>query len=80
MDIETARNIVRAALRSSSELRTLLGTLKGRCRPDEYQDCARDIATAIDAIGVFLINKALAEHPQLRAEIETNIRKDGRYV
>ena len=80
MDIETARDVVRAAFRSSSELQKLLSTLKGRCRPDEYQDYARNIAAAIDAIDVSLINKALAEHPELSAEIDTSIAKDGRYV
>lgn len=79
MDIETAREVVRAAFRSSSELQKLLGTLKGRCRPDEYQECARNIAAAIDTIGVSLIDKVLAEHPELSSEIETSISKDGRY-
>jgi len=79
MDIEVARDIVRAAFRSSSELQHLLGTLKARCRPDEYQDYARSIATAVDTIGTSLINKALAEHPELSAEIETSIAKSGHY-
>ena len=79
MNIETARDIVRAAFRSSSELEQLLATLKGRCRPDEYKDYARYIATAIDAIGVSLINKTLAEHPELRPEIEASIATTGRY-
>jgi len=80
MDIETARDVVRAAFRSSSELRKLLMTLKERCRAEEYQDYARNIAAAIDAIGVSLTNKALAEHPELSSEIETSIAKDGRYA
>jgi hypothetical protein len=80
MDIETARDVVRAAFRSSSELQKLLDTLKERCRADEYQDYARNIAAAIDGIGVSLINKALVEHPELRPEIETSIAKDGHYT
>jgi hypothetical protein len=79
MDIDVARDIVRAAFRSASVLQDLLGTLKGHCRPDEYQDYARSIAVAIDAIGSSLINKALAEHPELNSEIEANIAKAGRY-
>lgn len=74
-----ARDIIRAAFRSTSELQDLLGTLNGRCRPDEYQDYARSIAAAIDAIGVSLINKTLTEHPELNSEIEANIAKTGRY-
>jgi len=80
MDIETARDVVRAAFRSSSELQTLLVSLRGRCRQDEYQDYARNIAAAIDAIGVSLINKALTEHPQLSAEIDAGIAEHGRYA
>ena len=80
MDIELARDVVRAAFRSSSQLQSLLGALKTRCRPDEYQEYARGIATAIDTIGVSLIDKALAEHSELSAEIDTSIAKDGRYV
>lgn len=79
MDIDVARDIVRAAFRSSSELQQLLGVLKEHCRPDEYQDYARSIATAVDGIGVSLINKVLAEHPELSSEIEATIVKTGRY-
>lgn len=78
MDVQTARDVVRAAFRASSELQTLLGTLKGRCRPDEYKGYARNIAAAIDAIGESLINKAIAEHPELKSEIEASIAKTGR--
>ena len=79
MEIDIARDVVRAAFRSSSELQQLLATLKGRCRPEEYQVYARNIAAAIDAIGVSLINKTLAEHPELKSEIEASIAKTGRY-
>lgn len=79
MDIETARNVLRAAFRSSSELQGLLPTLKERCGPDEYKIYARRIAAAIDAIGDALINSALAEHPELKSEIEDLIAKQGSY-
>jgi hypothetical protein len=79
MDIDVARDMVHAAFRTSSELQRLLASLKGRCRPDEYQDYARSIAAAIDAIGVSLTNKALAEHPELGSEIDASIAKTGRY-
>ena len=80
MDIETARDVVRAAFRSSSELQRLLGPLKERCSPDEYRDYARGIAAAIDSIGVNLINKAIAAYPELSSEIETSIANRGRFV
>ena len=80
MDIELARDVVRTAFRSSAELQNLLRKLKQRCSPDEYQDYARGIAAAVDAIGVGLINKAIAAHPELHAEIEGSIAKYGRFV
>jgi len=79
MDIDMARDVIRAAFRSSSELLNLLSTLKSRCRPDEYQEYARSIAAAVDAIGSSLTNKALAEHPELKSEIDASIAKTGRY-
>jgi hypothetical protein len=79
MDIELARDMVRAAFRSSSELQNLLETLKARCSAEEYKDYSRGIATAMDAIGVALINKALAAHPELNAEVDAIVRTHGRY-
>lgn len=80
MDIEMARQVIRTAFRSGAELEDLLKQLKKRCSPDEYQDYARGIAAAVDAIGVGLINKATAAYPQLHAEIEASIAKYGRFI
>jgi hypothetical protein len=79
MDIELARDMIQAAFRSGSELQNLLGVLKERCSPEEYKDYSRGIATAMDAIGVALINKALAAHPELSAEVDASIASHGRY-
>jgi hypothetical protein len=79
MDIELARDVIRAAFRSSSELQDLLRVLKGRCSPEEFKEYSRGIATAMDAIGVALINKALAAHPELNAEIDASMASHGRY-
>jgi hypothetical protein len=79
MDVDLARDMIRTAFRSSSELQNFLGVLKQRCSPEQYSDYARGIAAAIDAIGVALINKALAAHPELNAEVEAAIAAHGRY-
>jgi len=79
MDIDLARDVVRTAFRSSSELQALLGKLKARCSLAEYQDYARGVAAAVDGIGVALINKVLAEHPELSSEIDESIAKHGQY-
>jgi hypothetical protein len=71
--------MIKTAFRSSSELQQFLGILKQRCSPEEYKDYSRGIAAAIDAIGVALINKALAAHPELNVEVEASIARHGKY-
>jgi hypothetical protein len=79
MDVDLARDMIRTAFRSSSELQNFLEVLKQRCSPEQYKDYSRGIASAIDAIGVALINTALAAHPELNAEVEASIAMHGRY-
>jgi hypothetical protein len=79
MDVDLARDMIKTAFRSSSELQDFLGVLKRRCSLEEYKDYSRGIAAAIDAIGVALINKALAAHPELNAEVEASIARHGQY-
>ena len=80
MDINLARHMIRVAFRSSAELQGLLRTLKEECGPDEYKGYAMGIASAVDAIGVNLTNKALGAYPQLAKEIEDSLDQHGRYV
>ena len=80
MDIDLARDVVKAAFRSARELQELLGVLKQRCSSDDYQNYKYGIAKAMAAISVEVINKALADHPELVEEIDRGIAKDGRYV
>jgi len=79
MDIDLARQMVRADFRASRELETVLRTLKANCPEDEYRDLARGIAAAIDGIGTALTRKAIEAHPELEAEIDASIREHGRY-
>jgi hypothetical protein len=79
MNVNLARDMIKTAFRSSSELQDFLGVLKQRCSPEEYKDYSRGIAAAIDAIGVALINKALAAHPELNGEVEASIARHGQY-
>jgi hypothetical protein len=78
MDKTAAREVVRAVFRSGSELEKLLGVLKRRCSAQEYKVYTRQVATAIDGIQVALLNKVLAQFPELEAEIEANIKRTGR--
>ncbi len=78
MDKETAWKMIQTAFRCGAELQALLPVLKGRCGPDDYKQISRGIATAIDAINVQLIERALKAHPKLRDKIESDIAKTGR--
>ena len=79
MEIDLARDLVRTALRLTGELQQLLPRLKENCTEDEYRNLARDIAQAIDRVGVGLIDNALRSHPALKAEIEDSIERTGSY-
>lgn len=80
MDKNIAREVVRAAFRSGSELENLLGLLKERCSAEDYKIYARQVARAIDGINVALLNKVLAQFPELKAEIEANLHRTGRAI
>lgn len=73
MDVETTRDMLRAAFRNSSELQRLLAIFQQRRTPDEYRVHARRVARAIDTIGDTLINSAVAEHRQLGSKIDDRI-------
>jgi hypothetical protein len=79
MNIDLARQMVRAAFRASGELETMLHTLKASCPEDEYRNLARGVAAAIDGIGTALTRPAIAAHPDLAAEIDAAIDRDGHY-
>lgn len=80
MDIDLARQMVRAAFSASGELESMLQAAKSRCPAEEYRDLARGIAAAIDSIGTSLISKAIASHPQLEEEIDKSMNEHGRYL
>ncbi len=80
MDIDVARYTVRQAFRTARELQDVMSFLKERCDPAEYKDYALDIAKAIDAVTVALLNRAVKAYPELEKEIEAKIGAYGRYL
>lgn len=80
MDIDTARTTIRSAFRISGDLQELLLFLKERCSAVEYRQYVIDIARAIDAVNVALLNKAVKAYPELESEIEERIAVDGHYT
>ena len=78
MDKETAGEVIRAAFRSGAELEKLLPVLKERCNAEDYKEYARQVGLAIDGIDAALLDKVLAQFPDLDAEIEANMARAGR--
>ncbi len=79
MDIDAARHTVRQSFQIARELQSLLPFLKERCDTNEYRQYAVDIAKAVDAVSVALLNKAIKDYPELKDEIESRIATYGRY-
>lgn len=80
MDIETARYTVRTAFKVSRDLQETMRLLKERCSPEDYKEYAFDIAKAIDAVSVALLNRAIQTYPELELEIEERIAATGQYL
>jgi hypothetical protein len=80
VNIDLARHVARAAFRSSRELGELVPFLKDRLNAEEYSIYAKAIGSAVASIQVDLMNKLVADHPGLEAEIEASIGKYGRYL
>jgi hypothetical protein len=80
MNIDLARDVVRVAFRSSSELAELVPFLKSYLSAEEYSTYAKAIGLAVVSIQVDLMNKLVADHPGLEADIEASIAKYGRYL
>ncbi len=80
MDKDIARHLIRANFRCSRELQEVMSLLKGQLTQDAYVSVAHKIAAAIAAVGDALTNTALAEHPDLEAEVESGLARYDRYL
>jgi len=80
MNKDVAREIIRASFRSERELENLSGFLKERCGPNDYKELVRSIAIAIDGINVELVKKALTMFPDLKLEMESNLKRTGQVM
>jgi hypothetical protein len=80
LDKDLARQIVRTAFRSGSELEGLIGLLKAGCDPIEYKYFGQQIAMAIDGIHVALVDTVLTRFPELEKEMEANLARTGKVM
>jgi hypothetical protein len=79
MNIDLARTMVRTAFDANRTLQAILPMLKAGLSEADYRSSAHEVAVAIDQVNTALLARAVAAHPVLQAEIETAIRKHGRY-
>jgi len=77
MDIDTARTTIRSAFRMACDLQALLSLLKQRCSADEHRRYAIDVARAMDAINVALLDHAIKAYPELESEIDERVSTQG---
>lgn len=80
MNIDVARHVIRALFRSGRELEDLIPLLKENCETSEYEVYVKAIATALASIHLEIGNRITASHPALEQEIESTIKKYGRYL
>ena len=80
MDIDLARHLIRTALRTTRELTEALDLAKRALPADEYRRFGQQIAGAIQTVHGVLIDRAVAAHPALEAEVEASIARYDRYL
>jgi hypothetical protein len=80
VDKDLARHVLMVALRSSGSLTGLLPLLKQHCRPDEYDLYKMAIARSAAEINIEILRKIFDEHPDLKAEIDGQIKKFGKHM
>lgn len=79
MDRETGREVLRATFQSAEQLQNLLPLLKSRCTADEYRKYAMAVAAVVAEGGQQLINRVIAEYPELEAEVDAAAKAGRRY-
>ena len=80
MDKNVAWNLVRTAFRCSTELQNAIHLLNNHLKAGDARQHISNIAAAIDAINVALLDPALAAFPELSAEIEQSLSRYGRVL
>ena len=77
MDKDVAREVIATVFRCGDELQKLLRLLKERCSPQDYKVYARQVAMAIDDIDNALLEKVMAQFPELKGEIQAKLARSG---
>jgi hypothetical protein len=80
MNSDLQRHVVRSAFRSGRELQELLLLLKEHASPEEYQSFRLGIANAMAAIASGITDKVISSNPEMKSEIDANIKRYGLFL
>ena len=80
MNSELQRHAIRSAFRSGRELQDLLLLLKEHAPAADYQILRLGIADAMAAIANGVTDKIIASNPDMKVEIENNIKLYGTFL
>lgn len=80
MDRNLANHVVAVSFHSLSLLESLLPTLKEHCTPVEYATYLKAIGAVSAEVSTEILSQIFQEYPDLEQEVETKIKKYGRFI
>jgi len=78
MNRDLAKQVATAAVRTSTQLSSLLPLLKAQCDSAEYARLLRSIASVCGHITREILDPVFVEHPDLEQDFEDSINKYGK--
>ena len=80
MNRDLAKQMATAAVRASTQLGSLLPSLKAECDSAEYARTLRSVASVCGHISREILHPIFTEHPDLEKELEESVDKHGRVL
>lgn len=80
MNRDVAKQVATAAVQASTQLTSLLPTLKAECDSVEYDRLLRSVASVCGHISREILHPVFAEHPDLEKDLEKSVNKHGRVL
>lgn len=77
MNPDLAKHVATTAVRTSTQLTSLLPLLKTQCDSAEYARLLRSVASVCGHISREILHPIFAEHPDLEKDLEESINKYG---
>ncbi len=78
MNRDLAKQVATAAVRTSTQLSSLLPLLKAQCDAAEYARLLRSVASVCGHITREILHPIFAEHPDLEKDFEDSVNKYGK--